>query len=164
MVKFCKTKSEFKPKQHLPKDQESLTTLRAMARGPRKPWTDQDGKDKVLTARLSQPTWSPESLHHTHFQSFAMDFSRSSAQVSDGQPGTFLFVSSRSLVWNKPWVRASQPGPRHVRNCSENNVTPLLPKPSGLLGPGRNGVKLLWKRSWSFSISSYESPRSCRGN
>lgn len=176
VVRLCKSKAEFKPKEHLPKDEESVSQ-RCLPQhrnlpfqgcfekeNRRKPWTNQDGEDEMLMAGMSQPTWSPESLHYGQAQSFGVDFSRPSAQITDGQPGTLLFVSSRSLPWNVPWVRASQPRPQTCWKLLREQCHPLLPEPSALLGPGRSGVKLLWKRSWSFSISSYESLRSCRCN
>lgn len=46
-------------------------------------------------------------------------------------------------------------GPRHAGKSSEHNDTPLL------LSLGMGG-SCCWKRSWSFSISSYEPLRSCR--
>jgi len=120
-VRLCKAKADFKPKQHLPKQDKERVSQRCLPQhrdfsfqgcfekeNRSKPWTKQDGEDKMLMAEVSQPAWSPECLHYSHTQSSAVDFSRPSAQLTLGQPVTLLFVPARCLPWKVPWVRASQ--------------------------------------------------------
>lgn len=146
---LCKAKAEFKPEQHLPKKhKEIFTTLPATVQGPPFPrllweakqkktldqaWRrGQDADGRSVPANLDTWVFALRSCHH------AVDFSRPSAQITDGQPGTLLFAASRSLVQNMSWIWASQPRPRGAPPCWEllrEQHHPFAPRAKGSPGP-----------------------------
>lgn len=79
-------------------------------------------------AGVSRPTWTPESLHYGHATMWWI-FPGHQLKLQMVSLGRFYLQQVEAYPGICHGYEHPNPGPRGVGNCSENNVTPLLPEP-----------------------------------